>query len=42
MKTIFRIAVLFCLGFSFCPAPRSLFSEEGEKKTLIKSLIDAR
>lgn len=42
MKTTFRIAVLFCLGFSFCPAPRSLFSEEGEKETLIKSLIDAR
>ena len=42
MKPIVRIAVLFCLGLSFCPSPRVLFSAEGEKEALIKSLIDAR
>ena len=42
MKPIVRIAVLFCLGFFFCPSPRVLFSAEGEKEALIKSLIDAR
>ncbi|MBR5414410.1 MAG: hypothetical protein IK105_00555 [Thermoguttaceae bacterium] len=42
MKPIVRIAVLFCLGFFFCPAPHTLFSAEDEKEALIKSLIDAR
>lgn len=42
MKPIVRIAVLFCLGFFFCPSPHTLFSAEDEKEALIKSLIDAR
>ena len=42
MKPIVRIAVLFCLGLSFCPAPRALFSAEDGKEALIKSLRQAR
>ncbi len=42
MRRLFCIAVFFCFAVSFCLTPRSLFSEEGEKETLLKKLIDAR
>ena len=42
MKRLFCIAVFFCFAVSFCLTPRSLFSEEGEKETLLESLRQAR